>query len=175
MIICKRKKQKAIGILWLVIGLLYIIAGISNLYEYSTPGLLWMFIVPEMTAYTQIISGVLCLSIGLSFINGKLEKTYLILPLFLLQIIYFLIDVFEFAPSIIEVLKYGIFTILESYDKLIILILIAISLRILKLQTKDLTEKLTENKTNVLISVIVISLPYFLSKIAPYKFYEFLH
>jgi len=166
------KEEKTIGILWLVIGLLHIISGVYNLHQYSTPGLLWMFIIPEMTSYTQIVSGTLCLIIGLSFINEKLENTYLILPLVLLQIIDFLVDNF---PISLEFIKYGIFAIIESYDKLIILILIAISFLVFKLQTNTFAKKFIENRANVIISAILILLPYLLSKIAPYKFYEFLH
>ncbi|WP_428742164.1 hypothetical protein [Tenacibaculum sp.] len=161
------KTEKIIGIIWLIFGLLYLYQGFGYLHQYSTPGILWLVMIPIIIAYTKIICGILSLLIGIKFIKRKSENNYLILPLAFLLIIYLAIDI----------IQYGISTIYYSGENILLLILIVISFH--KLKTKigiaTLTEKLKENKISVIGILTLGFLPYLLAELTTYDFYKFLH
>ncbi|WP_396596924.1 hypothetical protein [Dokdonia sp. R86516] len=161
------KTEKIIGFVWLVFGLLYSYQGFYYLYEYSTPGALWVYMIPIIIAYTKIVGGILCLLIGIKFVGEKSENNYLILPLTFPLIIYLIIDI----------IQYGISTIYFSGEKILLLILITISFY--KLKSKigiiNLTKKLTENKFKVIGVLTLGFMPYLIAKLTTYDLYKFLH
>ncbi|WP_179018764.1 hypothetical protein [Winogradskyella forsetii] len=161
------KTEKIIGIVWLIFGLLYLYQGFGYLYQYSTPGILWAFMIPIIIAYTKIVCGILSLLIGIKFAKEKSENNYLILPLTFLLIIYLTIDI----------IQYGISTIYYSGENILLLILIAISFHKLKTKIgiKNLTEKLKNNKVRVIGILILGFMPYVLAELTTYDFYIFLH
>ena len=161
------KMNKTIGIIWLIFSLLYFYKGFGYLYQYSKSGILWAFIIPIIIAYTKIVCGILSLLIGIKFVKGKSENNYLILPLTFLLIIYLTV----------AIIQYGISTIYYSGENILLLILIATTFY--KLKTKigitNLTEKLKENKINVIGILILGVTPYILAELTTYNFYKFLH
>ncbi len=161
------KMEKIIGIIWLIFGLLHLCQAFGYLYQYSTPRILWLVMIPIIIAYTKIICGILSLLIGIKFIKGKSENNYLILPLTFLLIIYLTIDI----------VQYRISTIFYSGENILLLILIGLSFH--KLKTKigitTLTEKLKENKISIIGILILGFIPYLLAELTTYDFYKFLH
>ena len=161
------KIKKIIGIIWLIFGFLYLYEGFQYLYNYSTPGILWVIMIPILITYTKIVCGILCLSIGIKFIREKAENNYQISPLTFLLIIYLIIDI----------VRYGISTIYYSGENILLLILIAVTFYKLKAQigNQSLTEKLKENKISAIGILILGFIPYLLSELTTYNFYRFLH
>lgn len=161
------KTEKVIGIVWLIFSLIYFYQGLDYLYLYSTPGLLWTFMIPIVIAYTKIICGILSFLIGIKFIKGKSENNYLILPLSFLLIIYL----------VIHIIQYGISTIYYSGENILLLILIVISFHKYKTQISitTLAENLKEKKISIIGILILGFIPYLLAELTTYSFYKFLH
>src|SRR5690606_27484938 len=139
--------------------------GFGYLYQYSTPGILWAFVIPIIIAYTKIFCGILYLLIGIKFIKGKSENNYIIVPLGLLLLIYLVTDIIQYVISTID----------YSGENILILIIVALSIHKLKskIGIQALIKKLKEKKV---VGILILGfLPYLLAKLTTYDFYKFIH
>ncbi|WP_299117372.1 hypothetical protein [uncultured Winogradskyella sp.] len=161
------KTERIIGIIWLICGILFLFQGLSYLYKYSIPNVLWFVMVPIVITYTKIFCGIICLKIGVEFVKEKSENNHLILPLTFLVILYLTIDLIQFGTS----------TIYYSGENLLLLILVAFS--IYKLKNKigitKLTEKLKVKKIKIIGILLLGFSPYLLAELTYYELFSFLH
>lgn len=161
------KTEKIFGTVWLVVSFLYIYQGYSLLYQYSTPGVLWTFIIPISIAYAKIVFGIVCLLIGINFLKEKSKNDYLILLLIFLLILYFIVDI----------IQYGIESIYYHGENILLLILIITTFYKLKIEISitNLIENFKQNKIRTIGILVLACIPYILAELTTYNSYKFLH
>ncbi len=161
------KKEKTIGIMWLALSFINFYQGCSYIFQYSTPGVLWLFMIPIIIAYVKIVCGVLSLFIAVKFLKNESEYNYMILPITFLLIIY-LID---------DIIQYGFSTVYYSGENILLLMLIAITFYKLKkrIRITNLIVEVKQNKMSTLGALVLGVMPYILSELITYNFYKFLH
>ena len=159
--------KKAIGIVWLVVGLIYLFSGLDNIYDYSTPGVLWYYIIPIAITYLNIFCGIICLKIGLNFLKKKTENQSLILPLTFLLLFYVISDF----------IIYGLVALNYSVINFISIILIAFSIKKLPnvVGISKMTSNLSQNKATLIGILILGFIPYLLAEFTDYDDFIFLH
>jgi hypothetical protein len=88
-------KKFILPAIWILIGILMVIYGVSNYWRYSTPGIMWLMMIPEYESNKAIILGILSMIIGFQMLNvsskynsNLLKYTVLIIVLNLAILIY---------------------------------------------------------------------------------------
>ncbi len=159
--------KKIFGIIWLIVSFLYAYQGYNLLYHYSTPEVLWAFIIPISIAYTKIVCGIICLFIGVKFLKENPKNNYLIFSLTFLLVIYFIIDI----------IQYGISSIYYYRENILLLILVAPTFYKLKtaISIANLIENFKQNKVRTVGILVLGCLPYILAELINYNSYKFLH
>lgn len=159
----ENKTEKIIGVFWLIISINLMIDGFKNLYTYSTPHILWCFMITIEVVYGEIIYGFLFSVIGYYFIKNKQEKYKLILLILILVFLNFIIDIFT----------YGFTDIFYPYGFLLIILSIYFIFK--KKIFKQSLKELISNPIKTAVFLFVGLSPYLLSNIFPYSSYSFLH
>lgn len=159
------KSDKIFGIIWLSFGFIFIFQGLYNLYEYSAPSVVHIFIIPLKITYAKLIYGFFCLFIATTFFKENSEKAYLILSLTVLIII----------NSLIDAILYRTMFVYSSGINILLVILAAISLYRPIAKIDNLIQTLKSYKFRIIMLLIIGFTPYLIAELTTYESFLFLH
>jgi hypothetical protein len=152
------KRNLILGALWIGIALYDLSLGAYFLYQYSTPSVLWLYMVPTWITFTKIFLGATGLLIGLGIVSRG--DHILILPLAALMIIFIAIDL----------IKMGFESLHDSGSNLILLLLAVLTIRL----TSEIQLTIFR-KPRVLVVMAIGLAPYLFVNYLSYSWFNFLH
>lgn len=145
----------------MIIAIYDLIIGISILYQYSTPMVLWLYMVPEWITFTKIFIGIFGTIIGLGIFRRGEHK--LVLPFSALLAIYIAIDF----------MRIGLEFLPHAGSSLVFLLLAALTIKLT--EGFDLEKRKIFRESKVLIFIGTGLTPYILTGWISYDWFEFLH
>jgi len=162
-------KKVIIGIVWIFTGVFFIREGIEAYKEYSTYGIMWLFVVPEIIQVKEIILGLVSMFIGIRLIKDKITSNGLVS--FLVTVILLEVEVWVF-----ELIRYQSVEMMQFY--LPILVVIILILTTIKFCTKTRVYKNLmkimkgQIKRDLLIGSLFFGIVLLISSIIDYQFIE---
>ena len=155
------KYSRIIGTAWILLALYELFFGFHHLYQYSIPGVLWLYMVPVWITFTKIFIGIVGLIIGISILRTTdLSLTF---PFAVTLTLYIIIDFFKIGIELFPI----------SGSNLLYL---GLALQTLKLNGELEQTKLEElRKRRNLIFIAIGLTPYFLNRWTTYDWFNFLH
>ncbi len=112
-----------IGAIWIIIGIALTASGVSTYWEYSTSGIMWLFVILEIIQIKKIALGIVSISIGIALTKNKdLTERLISFSIWVLII--------ELGTILFDLIKYQSFHLWQfSLSSLGILVLIFISIK----------------------------------------------
>lgn len=162
-----KKLEKSLGVSWIVLGIIYFYQGCSSLYNYSTPGLLWLFVIPIAITYFNLASGFLYVFWGMVLLREKASKYYFILPVVFLFSVYLISSFLVYGMSVLNYL----------IQHTILFLLSIITLKKLKAKEGNgrIRKSVEENKFIIVMIIIIGLVPFVLGELTNYNLFSFLH
>lgn len=155
------KYSRIIGTALILLALYELFFGFHHLYQYSTPGVFWFYMVPVWITFTKIFIGTVGLIIGVSiFRKTELRLTF---PFAVTLTLYIIIDFF----------KIGIELFPNSGSNLLYLGLALLTLKLNGELERTKLSELRERRTLIFIAIGLT--PYFLNGWTTYDWFNFLH
>jgi len=161
---------RTLPFVWIIVGLGFIYYGLDSYWNYSRPGILWLFIIPEIYALKQILIGVISLIIGKKLFNKERPIQLLI------NLSYWLV-ILEIGVSVVN---WGYTLLFILFDLLVYAIIIHTLYGFYKTgvikSTKDLKMKFRNNLQRIMLrGSLLFVLVLLVSKILSYRCFEFIH
>ena len=165
--------NKIFSVLWILLGIYLIRIGILDYWQYSETGVLWMVMIPEYCAITNIILGIFCIRLGKNLFQKDTKSIRLLI------LISLLIPSLTIGSIIFDSIEFGGIMQWEVLIPLYaIYILIALTYIILKKQSiiksrTDIWDNFVKFKYYLLINcVVIVSLTLLLTILIPYKLFS---
>jgi hypothetical protein len=165
--------NKILSVLWILVGIYLIRIGILDYLQYSKSGVLWLVIIPEYLAITNIILGIFCIRLGKNLFQNDRKSIRLLILISLLipslTIGSIILDLIEFGDIVMWVFLISLYSLY---------ILIALTFINLKKQSiimtkKDIWDSFVKFKYYLLINcVVIVSLTLLLTILIPYKLFS---
>ncbi|MEM6844319.1 MAG: hypothetical protein AAF632_19025 [Bacteroidota bacterium] len=161
------KSNLVLGLIWLGFSVVYISSGIMNIYQYSNPSILWLYMIPDEISYSKVLIGIFSFLIGTSIIRNDGKNTVLLFLFALLLLAYVVIDFIQLRTD----------TLYMSGGNILLFLLTAITIRFFykTVRIKSAWNYLKENRKVVIIVLGVGLAPYILRGWITYSLFHFLH
>tara|TARA_A100000171_G_scaffold34837_1_gene33347 strand:+ start:14669 stop:15139 length:471 start_codon:yes stop_codon:yes gene_type:complete len=155
------KYSRLIGTAWIILAFYDLFFGFHHLYQYSTPGVFWIYMIPVWITFSKIFIGAIGFLNGISIFRGT--ELRLTLPIAVTLFLYIVVDF----------IKIGIELIPDSGSNLLYFGLALLTLKLKGELTLTKFKELSRRRTLIYIAIGLI--PYFLNSWTTYDWFNFLH
>ncbi len=162
-------RNHIIGLIWITIGIAFIYSGLSAYWQYSSSGILWLFVVLEIIQIKKIALGIISFFIGFSLTKNK-DITRMLVSLSLWTLIL------EFAILLFDLYKYSSISLIRySLQSILILTLVMISIKYctrIKNPSQFISKIKNQIKRDILIGIALSVTVILLSMVIDYDVIE---